>query len=105
LISARYRLSCVVLCTSRELSGHTHFVPPSILEPSTSVTGKDTVVRFNQQLHTALLFLNLLGPSHHFLTVFGSALVAFDEALKSFDDRRFGWRFFLVLHIYLDGFR
>jgi hypothetical protein len=66
-------------CTSRELSWHTHFVSPllQIHEPSTSSTGKDTVVRFSHQLHIALLFLNLPGLSHHFLAVFIQLLVAF----------------------------
>jgi hypothetical protein len=38
------------------------FRPPFLqfLEPSTSDTSKNTAVRFNQQLHIALLFLDLL---------------------------------------------
>ena len=65
---------CRSLYISRTLLAYLFRSPLlQILEPSTSGTGKDTVVRFNQQLHIALLFLNLLGLSHHFLTVFGSA--------------------------------
>jgi hypothetical protein len=75
-------------CTSRELSWHTHFVSPllQIHEPSTSSTGKDTVVRFSHQLHITLLFLNSPITFLRFSFTFG---LLFEETPKDSEDRPF----------------